>query len=90
MSAKGFVITDAPGNVIGFGATRKLAISSAAKGADLSFEESERLVEETEDFAHSGVGYVEWEDRLCISTLAEWEEVTGMTLEESIGEEAQR
>ena len=75
-----YLVTDCEGNIMGVGPTEADAIKNAAKALEMEPEDVERI---TDEVARNG--YQGDEETLILQTRQEWEETSGMTVEEYLG-----
>ena len=75
------LVIDPAGEIMGSGMTEADAIEDAAKALEMEPEDVERITDEV-----ARDGYQGDEETLILQTRQEWEETSGMTVEEYLGQ----
>ena len=74
------LVIDPAGEIMGSGMTETHAVEAAAKNLQMETWEIDALIEKAKD------GYQGEEETLLLRTRQEWEETSGMTVEEYLGQ----
>ena len=74
------LVIDAAGEIMGSGITEVHAVQDAAKNLQMETWDIESLIEKAKE------GYQGEEETLMLRTRQEWEEASGMTVEEYLGQ----
>ena len=74
------LVIDSAGEIMGGGMTETHAIEDAAKNLQMETWDIESLIEKAKN------GYQGEEETLMLQTRQEWEETSGMTVEEYLGQ----
>jgi hypothetical protein len=74
-----YLVIDCEGSIMGFGSTEMHAIEDAAKTLQMEIANIEEQLEKSKN------GYQGDDETLLLRTRQEWEETSGMTLEEYLG-----